>query len=192
MNGKRVVYLINHGGIHGGPDFIEFELISNGTFRGLLALTVGIYTYWICEFIKKQKMILKEKALYAMLLLGEIVSVLGLLYTFIFQTLSDNSDFNVYFYAAFIIGLLYFKKERLLKFLSWKIWQPFGRISYMLYLTHFIIIDILKTNCEEWARSNLVVTYLLITVLTVLFAFGCSWEQKWCSAKLKKLLLKKS
>ena len=184
-------FLTNHGGVNGHLVPIDYELINRGFIRGLLGLTVGIYTYWICDFLKAHKLPLKKEWTNRFLLLGEFISVIALFYTFTFQKIADSSDFNIYFYISFLIGLLSFRKETLLKFLSWKFWAPFGKVSYMLYLTHFIVIDIFKTQWGEWGTQHLLLTYCIILPTAVVLAFCCYWEQKWLFGKLKQVLFKR-
>ena len=181
-------YLMNHDGIWGTSIPLDFKLINRGFIRGVLGLTVGIYTYWICRFITTKKEFLKKERLPRILLFWEILSVFSLLNALILKQEAKTYDFNIYFYIAFIVGILFFRKEKILKFLSWKVWQPFGEISYMLYLTHYIIIQIFMEHWNALFQSHLYLAYFVIPFISIIFAFLCYWIQKWLFMKFKNIL----
>ena len=183
-------YLVNHDGIFGTTIPLDFELINRGFIRGILGLTVGIYTYWICHFIKTRRNFLKRKWIPRIIVFGEILSVFSLLNALILKQEAKTYDFNIYFYIAFVVGILFFRKEKILKFLSWKVWQPFGKISYMLYLTHYIVIEIFKRYWNALFQNHLQLTYLIIPIFSIIFAFLCYWIQKWLFMKFKNILEK--
>lgn len=183
-------FMINNKKPFRGPYDVVGSLFSKGMIRGLLGMIIGIYTYWSCEKLQKFKKKLNPKLISTFLFMGEIVSLLGLFYTFTLQRKHHISDFNIYFYAAFLIGLLYFQKEKLLKFLSWKIWKPFTKISYMLYLTHGAIVSILAAHCSHFMKVNKLSPIVLLSI-SLPFAFLCYWTFIWSQERIKKLVFKK-
>ena len=182
-------YLVNHGrNISGHQMSIEFNLLSKGTIRGLLGLTIGIYCFQICEQIRKLHLRIKPKFEKLLLFILEIVSVVLLINAILIRKGQDISDFNIYFYISYIIGLLYFRKEKFLKFLSWKIWQPFADLSYTIYLTHLIVLEILRVHWSQLSYTSPWISYPIIIALCLAFAFLCYHAQKWLFAKLKNVL----
>lgn len=169
---------------------IPFAFLSGGTIRGLLGLIIGIYTYWGCQALKNYKAKWNPNFVRIALFLGEIVSVIGLGYVLIFQKKASTGLFNIYFYIPFLIGLLYFQRATLLNFLSWKIWKPFARISYSLYLAHIIVIDIFKTHYWSWGSTHIISASILVITLSFALALFCYYGQKYLFKFLKKIALK--
>ena len=163
----------------------EFAHLSDGTIRGLFGCIIGIYTYWACQALKNYKANWRPMFLKSILLIGEIISVIWLGYILIFQKKFNMIFFDIYFYVPFLIGLLYFQKEKLLKFLSWKITASLGTISYSLYLSHFTIILFFKKmslkGFEAYERG--ILTVLLSIALAFLNYYGAKYLIKF----LKKI-----
>jgi len=167
-------YLINHDGTINGHQLpIEFGLLSKGTIRGILGLTVGIYCFQICQWIKTLNLQIKPKILSGLLLILEIVSAVLLVNAILIRNHLDIADFNIYFYISYIVGLLYFRKEKFLKFLSWRCWQHFTDLSYTIYLTHLILLEILRVHWIGLTTMKPVYMYSIVTVLCVGFGFIC-------------------
>lgn len=171
---------------NGVKKVLSFGFITKGTVRGLLGLIVGIYTFFVCNGLKKHKLSLRPKIVTPLLFVLEVIAVSGILYIFIFSKKYDIGLFNIYFYTSFLIGLLFFQKEISLKFLSWKIWDPFAKISYTLYLTHRIVLEITKIYYISWVKENLVLGTLLIVLSALALAFFCYHTQKYLFSALKR------
>lgn len=165
---------------------INQEIITSGVIRGIIGLIIGIYVYWFCAFLSKDKYKIKSKILSICLFVLEVVCVCNILYFLIIKSSFDKSTFGIYLYVSFIISLLYFKKEKILKFLSWKIWYPFAKISYMLYLTHMLLITILKVKQIEKIGGPYL--YVLIIILSIIFAFICNFFLEFIIVKSKILI----
>lgn len=184
-------YLVNSKrGLCGTMDISSFVNLSKGTIRGLLDMIVGIYTYWGCLALKNYSAKWCPQFVTIALFIGEIISVIGLGYILIFQKKYSTNLFNMYFYASFLIGLLYFQKEKLLKFLSWKIWTPFGNISYSLYITHAIVREITKAHFLPWIKAHVISGSTLIVLLSIILAFFNYYGAKYFIKTLKKLAFK--
>lgn len=184
-------YLVNHSGTLTGHQLgIEFNLLSKGTIRGILGLTVGIYTFQICKKCTAIR-INNEKLINAIMTLLEFVSCFLLIKSICFRQGQDISDFNVYFYISYIIGLLYFKKEKLLKFLSFNFWGYVSDLSYTIYLTHLIVLEILRVHWPALSTMNPITMYTIVTILCILFGKICYELQKVVFQKLNKLFFGK-
>ena len=162
----------------------------NGSARGLLGLITGMYTYWGCLALKTCKISWRPQFVTWTLLVGEVVSVIGLIYLLIFQKGYGIALFNVYFYASFLIGLLFFHREKLLKFLSWRIWAPFTKISYSLYLTHYILLRTAKAHLLPYIKSYVLSSSILLVIVSIIFATLCYLGQKYLFMALKKIALR--
>ena len=185
-------YLINSNlGLKGTIETLPSIKLSEGTIRGLLGMIVGIYTYWGCQILKSYKAKWRLQFITVVLFIGEIISVAGLGYVLIFQEKYNVSLFNVYFYASFLIGLLYFQKEKLLKFLSWKIWIPFTNVSYSLYITHAIVREIVKEHYLFWVQSHVIPGTIIIVLSSIMLAFFNYYGAKYFIITLKKIAFKK-
>ena len=167
---------------------IQYSLLSRGMIRGLLAMIVGIYTFWICNGLAQYSKKLNKRLTPIVLFIGEVISVGSIFYTLTFQRNHGISDFNIYFYSAFLIGLLYYKKEKLLKFLSWKIWIPFSTISYSLYLTQWTSLTILKKICPYFIKENIARGYIVSLLFSMLFAACAHYVFIWLRSKIRKFV----
>ena len=183
-------FLINNKFPFRDPCGVTASLLSKGMIRGFVGMVIGIYTWWICEKIPQFKKRLNSKLIPFVLFIGEVVSVSALFYTLTFQPKHNLSDFNVYFYAAFLIGLLYFQKEKLLKFMSWNIWAPFAKTSCMLYLTHHVVLKIFEEHYSYLFRENILKGYIIILLTSLLFSFICYYIFIWLRSRIKKLVFK--
>lgn len=182
-------YLINHDTNISGHQFpIEFGLLSKGTIRGILCITVGIYCFQICQWMKIANIYLKPKIQSVALFILEIVAVALLVNAILIRKNQDVSDFNIYFYISYIVGLLYFRKEKFLKFLSWKCWKPFTDLSYTIYLTHLILLEILRVHWVGLSTMNPCLMYAIVTIVCIAFGAICYYTQKWLFSKLKHFL----
>ncbi len=182
-------YLVNHGHtISGHQQSIEFKLLSKGTIRGILGLTIGLYCFQVCQWIKISDIQIKPMILSKLLLVLEIVAVILLVNAILIRKGQNIDDFNIYFYISYIVGLLYFGKEKLLKFLSWKGMQPLADLSYTIYLTHLILLEILRVHWTALSSIKPFYMYIIVVVLCIMFGYICYHAQKWLFTKLKQML----
>lgn len=183
-------YLINNGyTLTGHQTPIEFGLLSRGTIRGFLGITVGIYCFQLCQYIKTLNIQFRQKLLSILLFVLEFISVILMVRLILFRNGQDLADYNIYFYTSYIIGLLYFGKEKLLKFLSWKIWKPFVNLSYIIYLTHLILLPVLRTKWPELASMPMYKMYPIIVIACTGFGAVCYYAQKYLFNKIKYIFL---
>lgn len=184
-------YLVNHGQSISGHQYpIEFNLLSKGTIRGLLGLCAGFFCFSICRALQNSTINFNTKITTPLLHILEITASILLVKLCLLKRSNGIYDFNIYYYAGFIISLLYFKKEWFLKFLSWKIWKHISYLSYIIYLTHLILIEILRVHWPQLSAMNPFLSYSIITILCILFGFICYHAQKFLFKKLTALLIK--
>lgn len=184
-------YLVNHGGSIGGHQLpIEFNLLSKGTIRGILGLCVGIFCFEICHFLSGLKLNFNMQIINPLLHVAEFLSVFLLIRLCLFKKSDGIYDFNVYYYASFIIGLCYFKKELLLKCLSRPFWKHFSYLAYSIYLTHLIPIEIMREHWKGLSYMSPYISYPIILACSIGFGFLCYHSQKYLFAKVKFLLIK--
>ena len=184
-------YLINHGNNIGGHQYpIEFSLISKGTIRGFLGLSIGLFCYHICNNLQNLTIKFNEKYISIILMILEFISIIQVIRYLSFEKNHSIADFNFYFYMSYIICLLYCRKEKLLKFLSFNIWKNFSYLSYSIYLTHLIVISILKKQFLIFTQLPECYTYVIIAFICLFFAFFSYLLQKFIFSILKAKLLK--
>ena len=182
--------MINQPQLNIWKQLIASTYLSGGTIRGLLAITVGIYTYWGCRELEKYKEIWRPKFVTISLFVGELVCVIGLVHILVFQKKYNVNLFNVYFYASFLIGLLYFRREKLLKFLSWKIWVPLATVSYSWYLVHGAVIILMKKYYLPWIKTYVLAGSVSAVCLSLLLAIFCYSGARFLVKYIKKFALK--
>lgn len=180
-------FLTNNGHcIFGHQLGIAYGLISEGTIRGMLGITVGIYCFQICKKIKETDLRVRDGSLSPLLFILELISVSLLVNAILIRTKPDVSDFNVYFYISYIVGILYFKKEKLLKFLSCSFWCPLSKLSYMIYLTHVVVICFLKKYCiATFSALPPWLGFGMVVASSVMFAALCYLLSQYFFTKLK-------
>lgn len=182
-------YLVNHGNTISGHQMgIEFNLLSKGTIRGILGLTVGIYTFQICQKCTEIKL-KNEKFINIIMILLEAAACFLLIRSICFRKEQDISDFNIYFYISYIISILYFRKEKILKFLSLSVFEYVSNLSYTIYLTHLIVISILKSHFPLLSTMNQTIMYAVVTIICVIFGKICYELQKIAFQKLHNFLI---
>ena len=159
-------------------------IFSAGFLKGFMGMGIGILCFFICQKMQKNSFQIRwPKAFYLIL---EIASVVTLVYCLNLKELTKN-EYLVYFAYPTIIGLLYCRKETFLKFLSWKIWRPLAPTAYMLYLTHYLWLEIIKRYIPYKNYSEVVV-YASVMIFCVIFAYICYHAQKWLFTRLKQML----
>lgn len=125
----------------------------------------------------------------ALLLIAEITATCLLINAILLRKGQDIADFNIYFYISFLVGLLYFKKERFLKFLSWNGWERVAPLSYTIYLTHLILLEILRVHWVGLSTMNPALMFTIVTLLCLAFGYLCYQTQKYLWRLIKKVLL---
>lgn len=182
-------YMIIHFNAVSGNQFpIEFGLVSRGLIRGLLGMLVGIFTYKICEYLKTLNININKKLLSISLLILEILSLSVIVYLLIYEQSYLLNSFNIYFASAFIIGLLYFGKEKILKFLSWNIWTKISCWAYMIYLTHLVVLECLGHQWKALSTMSPWLSYPILVICCVIFGGICYNLQKILSKKIIKVI----
>lgn len=184
-------YLINNGqGITGHQSPMVFGLINKGFIRGLLGLSVGIYSYQICELLKNTKINWNWKLLSKILFFFEVLSLTLLLNYILLKKKTNVGDFNIYLCISYLICLLYFKKEILLKFLSFNIFVKLSVFSYSIYLSHLLLITFIKHHCPFLAFTSPWLSYFLVSLLSVGFGYLIYKTTEKGQDLLKKVLIK--
>lgn len=160
------------------------DMFSAGFLKGFMGIGIGIMTFFVCQNFKTKPSRLKYKN--AILPILEIAAVSILVYCFSLTKLT-RTEYLIYFAYPIIIGLLYLKKETILKFLSWKIWCPLAPTAYMLYLTHCLWLEIIK-RFVNYKVYPVPLVYIIFMFFAVLAAFILYHTQKYLFAKIKVFL----
>ena len=117
----------------------------------------------------------------------EIIAIIALIYC-LSLNIRIKDQYLIYFSYPVILALLYFRKETLLKFLSCKIWKPVVPCTYMLFLTHSLVIGLVKEYLP-YKNFPQISIYIFIMVTCVIFGIICHSVCQKSFIALKKFLL---
>lgn len=143
--------------IHSSP--IYFGMISGGAFRSFLGIGIGCMAYLCKDFIQRFPDFIVR--------IIEISCILYCMYLMFHGNLNMET-FNFYFSFSIIIIILYNRRETFLKFLSSKIFNKISFSSYMLFLSHLIIIENLSQYFKIYVyKFNPLLIMITITSLSI-------------------------
>lgn len=147
--------------IHSAP--IYFNIISGGVIRAFLGLGIGIISYLCKDYIGY----FSNKFIF-------FIELLCILYS-IYIICHGQINFEVFnFYISFsiITIILYNKRETILRILSWKILEKISSSSYMLFLSHLLIIENLSRYFKnQILQYNSMMVLLIITTVSVIIGY---------------------
>lgn len=164
------------------------SFLTYGFIRGMVGLSVGLFSYYICSHISANLPKLKPVVKTAFITLLEISNVLLLVFLLL-QSAPSVTDFNVYFPAICLIYLIESKQKVLLKFVDWHGWEQLGRISYMIFLTNILVRDFLNHYFPSISKYPTLYKAFFCCLVCFIFASICYHTQKWLFTKLKQILL---
>lgn len=164
---------------------LVLDTFSAGFLKGFMGIGVGILSFFVCQNIQREPSRLKYKNVLLPVL--EIAAVAVLCFCLSLTKLI-KTEYLIYFAYPVIIGILYFRKETILKFLSWKIWRPLAPTAYMLYLTHCLWLEIIK-RFINYKVYPVPCVYIVFMVFAVFAAFVLYHTQKFLFAKINTFLL---
>lgn len=165
--------------------------LSQDMVRGFLGLSVGIFAYMISDYINKNDWNwINQKKLHLILIFIELLSIVGLLILLCSSKKDSFQYFNIYFPFAFIIILLFYKKEFFLRFLSNPVLAKIGNISYILYLSHITLMFCFK-KYSVFLGMNVVLLFVLSIIISIVFAtilyFSCNFLKSFI---IKQIVIK--
>lgn len=162
---------------------IPFIYISAGMLRGLAGLLCGVTAYYLAS----NNTFITTVNNFKNTIFSVLVYSLFILILYLFLQEQNSSIFNIYIVMTALIALIGCKPEWSNAIFSWKIWHYFYKISYMLFLTNILVIDIIKRYIpyKEYPQS---LVYLMVMAFCIIFAIICYHLQKWLFAKLKDIL----
>jgi peptidoglycan/LPS O-acetylase OafA/YrhL len=163
-----------------------FNLIPLTLVRALLGISVGCLLHYVCDLVKNFNWNVCENKCKILIRIGEVAFLILCLKN-LFRRHNGFKDFNIYFYFSFLVALFYFRKEWILKFMSMKIWESLSRRSYMLYLTHGIMLSLLFKYVSFLQKMNYIVSSAVVIVGCIVFACAMfslqkkvfSWLKSW-------------
>jgi len=148
--------------------------VSTGVLRAIIGLTIGIYIYYLSEWYTKKKEHNNQ-------VLMAVVEVCAFLFVIVFSITHESQLYDFVFLFVSAIGVFCASRNCMWdKFVNSAVIRFLSRISYMLFLSHFIV---LKLFWQIWADQQwrwwLVPVYIIATI--VLSVVLC---------KIKELLVK--
>ena len=149
-------------------------------------MSIGIECYYAAQYISQTDFNFRPWFSKIIPYLWELLGLFFVLYAWASKGINRN-NFLVLFGYVILIILLSLKKEHILKFLSWKPWQLVAPLPYMIFLTHVVLLEIIKKYVNYQAYPQAIV-YLSTLALAVSLGGLCYHAQKWCFAHLKSAL----
>lgn len=114
------------------------NFFSAGLVRGMCGISFGIEAYYLSIFIGKNLDKFKNCAVAFLSIMFEIAFIILVVYLAVKQHFNDK-EFLMYFATAALLVVLNLNQQRIFSCLNLKIWDGFGKISAMIYVTHFYI-----------------------------------------------------
>lgn len=155
---------------YGNLSLNAYPLISNfisaGFLKGVMDIGIGFLLFGTSNYLRTNPFYLRSETIKLILILFEIAGIFLICFCMFFAKI-NNKDFLILFGFSFILPILYFRKEFLLKFLSFNFWNYISGSSYMFYLTHVIIIKVLM---KKNTIANNIMSYLFVLFLCLIVA----------------------
>jgi peptidoglycan/LPS O-acetylase OafA/YrhL len=171
------------------PVFLMLLIISANCFRSLYtnwipayvllpcrmdSISFGILIAWLYTNYDMQQLVQRHKTKLTGIIL--VVSLVCLYLFYRFQNLGfiRNTLFALVF-ACSIVLAIGTPRSLYSKILSNKILCQIGKISYSLYLFHYLILGIFNHFGSEFLNMHDALTRILLTMAALLFALFFSW-----------------
>jgi peptidoglycan/LPS O-acetylase OafA/YrhL len=146
-----------------GNTFKIFSKWSDGWFKGLLELSLGMETYFIALYFKSRDIRIKYARAF------ELFALLLILKPMLSYT-PDITDFILLPGYMILVILLYLKQEYLLKILSWKYLSTFTSCSFMMYILNVVILETIRF---EGGYLNYPIWLVCIAILVGVTVIAC-------------------
>lgn len=164
---------------------LMWNAVSAGMFKGLMDMGLGICAYQVSKSLSCSDIKLKNsKITFAII---ELVA-LGILIPLMNYHHLSQKEYFVPLAFAILVPLIYFRKEFFTKFLSWRGWKVFSPFSYMIFLTHCTMLNVLSQYKEILLMYNKYFVYLGVLILAVLLGAICWWLCQKLFNSLSKLI----
>lgn len=150
------------------PYFLGF--ISSGFLKALLGMSVGVELYYVSLYFEKN--IEKYEEGFVRFVSGaiEILSTIGIVYCFSRGGV-QKSDYLIYFFFTPLLLVVLHGNEQLYKFGRNKIWANIGKYTYGIYLSHTLLLEILKRKMD-FSNYNQIICYVAICIFAFVFGIG--------------------
>lgn len=161
--------------------------LSAGFIKGIMDIGLGILLFQFAAFIHTNPLSVKQKYLPTVFIVLECLGIFLTVYAMVHAKINQN-DFLALFGFSILIPQLYYRKETILKFLSFKFWDAFSDSAYMLFLTHVVLVEVIKS---KWTLPRAPQTYLALILFCTVCAKILYILQKKVSAGFGKILCDK-
>ena len=164
-----------------------WNMISAGFFKGLMDLGVGVLTYYISNYLVNSDIKLKyPKATTTMV---EVVVLITLITLMNGERLSRQEYFVVLAFPI-LIGLFYSRQGLLYKIFSWHSWSKVAPWAYSIFLTHCVLLEVLKILGFVYPVYSKLEIYGSFIVLSVLIGGIVYYIQRLFFKKLKLFVIR--
>lgn len=155
---------------------------SSGLVRGLCGLIFGIEAFFLSGYVQQNLYKLKKGTVCFLSYLIEI-SFIVLVFYLAFKQKFNNREFLMYFSVASLLILIKLNRHHIFKVFNHKIWGILGKISAMIYVTHFYLIKVFS-HIDLIRLLPDAAVYCLCSVLSI-FVGGIFFELE---KKIERLL----
>lgn len=142
---------------------ICFGFLSAGCIKAILALMVGVETYYasiyLDDFIQKKE----ETLIKVIFVVTEIVAALGVASCLAVGGI-QISNYLIYFFLPPLLMVFLLRRECVFKFATAKIWGHLAKYTYSVYLINGLALKIIKSSCGLISH-NIYVNYVILSLL---------------------------
>ncbi len=121
----------------GGVPLLD-DWFSAGLVRGMCGISFGIESYYLSLYAKKNIGRVRKGALGFFSVSIEVFFILLVIYLAVKQKF-NNKEFLMFFAASALLLVLNLKQQIVFRCLNQSFWAKFGKISSMIYVTHFYL-----------------------------------------------------
>lgn len=158
-------------GLHSQPLIGDF--LSSGLLKCIMELIIGIETFYVAKYLKNCFIIKNNTLAKITVMVIELICIFLLLFTVTKGGL-NQFDFLIYPCSIFLFCIFLLRKEIVFSFCS-KLATPikfFSRYTFMLYLTHTLLVQP-AAQYFDFTKYNWKIVTLLTLIVCQLFAILC-------------------
>ena len=166
------------------------EWFSSGLVRGMCALSFGIETFYLAHYVDRKISYFRAGAVAFASVVVELAFLFLVAYLMVKQNF-NNAEFLMFFASAALLLILHLDQHRIFRIFDSKIWIIPGKISAMIYVTHFYIEKGLHHLIASFAWPDFAV-YGLCVILACIAGFIASVLEESIIKRIRDKVLQTS